>query len=387
MSNSMRTITRACLAIALGMPVPALSLAASATDAVELIKTPDGGIQPQAIVDNAGTLHLIYYKGDPARGDIFYVHRNLKNGGPFTAPVRVNSVPHTAIAVGTIRGAQIAVGGNRVFVTWNGVKPQGAGSQMYPAFTRLNATTGRFEPQRNLLTSPGGVDGGGTVAADGQGSVYVMWHISPPGKDEAAGGIVMRKSRDFGKTFGPEKIISTKPTGQCGCCSMRAMAGSGHSVYVLYRAADANVRRDTTLLASQDAGATFRQSEVMDWEINTCPMSSFSLSESKQGTIGAWERMGQVYASAIMPSGRIGKILEAPGTGSRKYPVAVRNARGEMLLTWVEGSGWARGGSLKWQRYDTQGEPEGSAGTQEGVPAWSLETAVVRLDGRYMIFY
>jgi hypothetical protein len=158
-------------------------------------------------------------------------------------------------------------------------------------------------------------------------------------------------------------------------------------VYVLYRAAEANVQRDTTLLASINGGVMFRQFAVMDWQINTCPMSSFSLSESKQGTIGAWERMGQVYASAMTPSGCGGKILEAPGIGSRKYPVAVRNSRGETLLTWVEGSGWARGGSLKWQRYDTQGEPEGSAGTQEGVPAWSLETAVVRPDGRYMIFY
>jgi hypothetical protein len=42
---------------------------------VRVVKTPDDGIQPQAVVDAKGVLHLIYFKGEPAAGAFFYVRR------------------------------------------------------------------------------------------------------------------------------------------------------------------------------------------------------------------------------------------------------------------------------------------------------------------------
>src|SRR5947209_2377747 len=39
---------------------------------VLLVRTPDGGIQPQAL-EHKGQIHLVYFKGDPAGGDVFYV--------------------------------------------------------------------------------------------------------------------------------------------------------------------------------------------------------------------------------------------------------------------------------------------------------------------------
>ena len=44
----------------------AFSFCAIAADStkVSLIRTPDGGIQPQATMDRQGVIHLIYYKGD-----------------------------------------------------------------------------------------------------------------------------------------------------------------------------------------------------------------------------------------------------------------------------------------------------------------------------------
>ena len=87
---------------------------------VEVIRTPDGGIQPQAVIDVAGTIHLVYFKGDPAGGDLFYVSSKT-TPLDFSRPIRVNSQPGSAIAIGTIRGAQIALGkGGRVHVAWNG---------------------------------------------------------------------------------------------------------------------------------------------------------------------------------------------------------------------------------------------------------------------------
>src|SRR5580698_677085 len=73
---------------------------------ISVVRVPNGGIQPQAVAEG-GTLHLLYYAGDPKAGDLFYV--KLKDwGGTWSAPVRVNSVSGSALAIGTIRGGQIA---------------------------------------------------------------------------------------------------------------------------------------------------------------------------------------------------------------------------------------------------------------------------------------
>src|SRR6266851_2131939 len=87
---------------------------------VRLLRTPDSGIQPQAAVDAKGVVHVIYFKGDPKGGDIFYVRREPAQND-FSRPLPVNSHPHTAMAIGTIRGAQLAVGKNgRIHVAWDG---------------------------------------------------------------------------------------------------------------------------------------------------------------------------------------------------------------------------------------------------------------------------
>ena len=85
-----------------------------------VLQTPGGGIQPQAVIDASGTIHLVSYSGDPLAGDLSYT-RVEPGREEFTSPLKINSVPGTAVARGTIRGAQIALGkGGRVHVAWNG---------------------------------------------------------------------------------------------------------------------------------------------------------------------------------------------------------------------------------------------------------------------------
>src|SRR5216117_201802 len=67
---------------------------------VRLVRTPDDGIQPQAATDAKGVVHLIYFKGDPKAGDIFYVRRE-PGQQDFSKPIQVNGHPHTAMALGT----------------------------------------------------------------------------------------------------------------------------------------------------------------------------------------------------------------------------------------------------------------------------------------------
>src|SRR5438270_14091673 len=78
---------------------------------VTLLRTPHEGIQPQTVLDRNGVLHMIYFKGDASGGDIEYVSRK-PNGKDFWEPIRVNSQRGSAIAIGTVRGPQLAVGRN-----------------------------------------------------------------------------------------------------------------------------------------------------------------------------------------------------------------------------------------------------------------------------------
>src|SRR5258706_8413589 len=70
---------------------------AGAAGRVEVLRVPDGGIQPQAAVDATGGLHLIYLKGDTGKTDIYYVRR-APGAASFSQPVRVNTVAGSAIA-------------------------------------------------------------------------------------------------------------------------------------------------------------------------------------------------------------------------------------------------------------------------------------------------
>src|SRR5437660_12174353 len=77
---------------------------------VTTLRVPHGGIQPQVAVDDKGTIHLIYFRGDPGHGDLFYVRST--DGARFSEPIPVNSASESAIAVGNIRGAHLALGKN-----------------------------------------------------------------------------------------------------------------------------------------------------------------------------------------------------------------------------------------------------------------------------------
>ena len=91
-----------------------------AAEDVRVMRTPGEGLQPQVVVDNRGATHLVYLKGDPGACNVFYVRRE-PGGTNLPSPLQVNSEPKCAVALGTVRGAQLALGAKgRVHVVWNG---------------------------------------------------------------------------------------------------------------------------------------------------------------------------------------------------------------------------------------------------------------------------
>ncbi len=366
------------------------ALAGSA--AVKLARTPNGGIQPQAIVDDQGALHLICFKGDAGAGDIFYA-RQKPGEESFSRPMQVNSQRGSAIAVGTIRGAHLALGRNgRAHVAWNGSRnaEKGTHDGAPMLYSRLNDAGTAFEPERDLMNNTAFLDGGGSVAADDEGNVYVMWHAFPPGNSEGEAGraVFIARSSDDGRTFTREQPANPKPTGACGCCGMRAFADRRGNVFALYRAASEKVNRDEILLVSRNHGASFDIANAHPWNIPTCPMSSAFLSETPTGALAAWETAGQVcFARVEAKTLKVSAPVSPPGTGKRKHPVAVANRRGEVLMAWAEGTGWEKGGAVAWQVFDTGGKPTEEKGRADGVPVWGLVAAVPKADGSFVIFY
>ena len=177
-----RTITIAFCLTFVTIPVLCVHskhVRAGETSQVTLLRTPHEGIQPQTVLDRDGVLHMIYFNGDASGGDIEYVSRK-PNGKDFWEPIRVNSQPGRAIAIGTVRGPQLAVGRNgRVYVIWFGSQA-GSGdpsNSMAVFFSRLNDSHAAFEPQRNLMQYATGGDGGISIAADARGDVYAVWHV------------------------------------------------------------------------------------------------------------------------------------------------------------------------------------------------------------------
>src|SRR5499426_2292689 len=246
-------------------------------DMLNLIRTPNGGLQPQAVTDASGALHLVYFTGEPGGGDIFYVRRELGKGD-FSSPIRVNSQPGSAIATGTIRGAHIAVGGNgRVHISWNGsnqASPRGPENSAPMLYARMNDAKTAFEAQRNLMRVSRALDGGGSVAADKEGAVYVAWHGAGEQKVEEHRRVWLARSTDDGKTFEQETPAFSDQTGACGCCGMRAFVDPRGALYLLYRAATSMTERGMFLLTSADKGKSFRGTRLDNWQLTACPMSS-----------------------------------------------------------------------------------------------------------------
>jgi len=394
MTRSSSQISRVAIVIALAFASLTLAVFAMRTQGADVttVTLPNGGVQPQVAIDASGTIHVLYFQGDAANGNLFYTRLNPASL-QFSPAIRVNSQPSSAVAMGSIRGGQLAIGqGGRVHVAWDGSSkattraPAGKTPVLY---TRLNDAGTAFEPERNLVQASVDADAAG-IAADAAGSVYVVWHAQVPGgTSEADRRLWLARSSNDGRTFTAEVAASNAALGACGCCGVRALVDGRGTLNVLFRSAVEMTNRDTYLLRSSDKGLTFASDLMQPWNVGACPMSTFGLFEVGTDVLAAWETGGQLQWLRIdEATGRRSNWTTPTGNATnRRYPAIAGNAKGEVVLAWIEGASWNKGGALAWQRFGADAKPRGVIGRRAGTATWDTPAVAVRPDGTFIVIY
>jgi hypothetical protein len=349
---------------------------------VRVESLPEPGIQPQVAVTAAGMVHLVYLWGDPKACDIRHTTRKV-GSGDWSAPITVNSEPRSAIAAGTIRGAQIAMGKDgSVQVIWNG-NTGGKKELMMRApllHARLQPGGKAFSPQQNLMGDTTALDGGASIAANDLGHVSVVWHAAPAGTaGEAARLVYARHSADDGRTFSAPKPLNAEQPGVCACCSLRAHLAADNTLTVIYRGAPAPTARGMILLTNKADRSTL--TKLDDWRVAMCPMSSASLMPATQSLRAAWENDGQIITGLM---GDPTSSTQQIGPKNAKHPALAQNTKGQTLITSVIGSGWNKAGTLHWDLLDAQGRVMDS-GEGDKLPVYSYAVAYARPDGGFVI--
>ena len=80
---------------------------------VRIVPVPDGALVPDAMVDKAGVVHMVYGLNNNA-----YYQRSTNNGASFSLPVKVNSTGTVVTTMGE-RGPKLAAGADGVIhVVW-----------------------------------------------------------------------------------------------------------------------------------------------------------------------------------------------------------------------------------------------------------------------------
>lgn len=170
---------------------------------------------------------------------------------------------------------------------------------------------------------------------------------------------------------------------------MKTFADGLGNLFISYRGALETGYRDQLLLVAGDSRLEFQTALTHPWKVAACPMSSTSFARTGDSVLAAWETNGQVFWSILGHQGQPPSRPVAPSAVGKnpKHPVVVGSPRGEVLLVWTEGTAWAKGGDVAWQRFDSAGKPIGERGRVAGLPTWSMAAAAALPGERFLILY
>jgi hypothetical protein len=197
------------------------------------------------------------------------------------------------------------------------------------------------------------------------------------------------RSRDGGDSFEAEIAAIPKKTGVCACCGLNIATADDGRVLIVFRSATAMVNRDIHVLISKDFGKTFKIETVDPWTVGKCVMSTAAFAQDGRNVLAAWETKEQVRFAIFNDKGLMTEPFTMPDQATvQKHPSVAINGRGESVVAWTEGTGWNKGGSLVWQKFDSKCRPISSeTGRVEGLRPWSVPAVVAVDDGSFRIAF
>ncbi len=121
-------------------------------------------------------------------------------------------------------------------------------------------------------------------------------------------------------------------------------------------------------------------------------MSTFALADDvdTRSRVAAWETLGRIRFSRYSYRSVEGvEPRDVPGALKNcKHPALAVDAKGNVLIAWASGTGWAKGGSIGWQIFDPQLRPiDNTSGKADGLPAWSRPAVVATPRGGFVVLY
>lgn len=360
---------------------------------VHLQPCPEGGFLPEAVADQEGTVHVVFHRGDPGKCDLFHATFSPATR-TFSDPVRINSIPGAGIAGGSVRGAHLAIGAEGVLhVAWMGsteTAPDGDHALIPMCYTRSTDGGRSFEPQRSVVNTAFGLDGGGSLAADRKGNVHVVWHAMGDDHGPANRRVVVASSEDNGRSFAPERTLDTKASGVCPCCGIRAASSPQGEFFVLFREAPAADQRGVRILSFDPAKGSTTLLHQDPWKIETCPVSSGSFSFGPSRFAVAWETRHRVQVGTFdRESGRATRSLPVrePEAGRhQKHPAVSLSPDGSLVVAWLEVSGWGQPGTLRWQQFNSGEKAGDQAGHRTMEAAWTRPSIVSTAEGHWLFY-
>jgi hypothetical protein len=329
--------------------------------------------------------HHLIYCGEAAGGDLFVRRAAVPRFGADPREQR----PEQRIAAGAVRGGRLSLGHDGwVHVAWNASRAvMRNGESITPMwYARLALGARAFEPQRAIGDDTKYLDGGGTIAADSHGGVYIVWHARGATDGEMHRQMRLAVSTDDGAHFASDTVLAN-PGGACSCCSVQALIDASGWMQLIYRSAGDGIHRDATWMTVGPLGAS-PPVTLQPWQLPACPMTTFAIAEGGGALVGAWMSEQQIYTATLDPKTRTASAPSSMnGAGSRNHPALAINKDGDRLVAWIEGANRSRDGSVAWELRDASGARLASQADAGVVPPLTLLAPIARPDGSFVLIF
>jgi hypothetical protein len=283
--------------------------------------------QPQAAIDPAGRIHVVFGSGD----SIF--HCQSAAGATFDSPTRIPT--QGKLSLGMRRGPRVAATADAVVMT--AILGERGGGRDGDVLAWRSSDGGKsWDGPARVNDVPGAArEGLHALAAARDGRLYSVWLDLRNGKTEIFGS----GSTDGGLTWSQNKRVYRSPSGSvCECCHPSVAFDPEGTLHVMWRNSfDGN--RDMYLATSRDNGATFGKARKLGagaWPLDACPMDGGALAVGAKGKVtSVWRRASDVFT---LGSGRKEQRLAAgeqpwcAATPQGAYLVWISRRPGELWL-------------------------------------------------------